>query len=108
MVKEITVQKLKKMKDRDAAYQLVDVRSPLEHQLANIGGDLMPLESLFDYADKISKEKQVVLYCKVGIRSMEAILKLQDKYNFTNLYNLKGGINAWASEIDTSFASKSL
>ncbi len=108
MVKEITVQELKKMKDRDAVYQLVDVRSPLEHQMANIGGDLMPLESLFDYADKINKEKQVVLYCKVGIRSMEAILRLQDKYNFTNLYNLKGGINAWATEIDTSFASKSL
>jgi len=104
MVKEITVQELKQMKDSDAVFQLIDVRSPLEHQIANIGGDLMPLENLFNYFDEVSKDRQVVLYCKVGIRSMEAILRLQEKYEFTNLYNLKGGINAWATEIDNNFA----
>ncbi len=106
MVKEITVQELKQMMEQDAEYQLIDVRSALEHHVANIGGDLMPLETLFDYYDKINQDKQVVLYCKVGIRSMEAILRLQDKYQFTNLYNLKGGINAWATEIDSNFAQQ--
>ena len=91
------------MKDNNASFQLIDVRSPLENQIANIGGDLMPLESLFDYFDEVSKDKQVVLYCKVGIRSMEAILRLQEQYEFTNLFNLKGGINAWATEIDNNF-----
>ena len=57
----------------------------------------------FTIGDEIDREKPVVMYCKVGIRSTEAILHLQNIYAFNNLYNLKGGINAWAAEIDNKF-----
>jgi len=103
-VNEITVQELNNMINNGDEFQLIDVRTAFENHVANIGGDLMPLEEIVNYIDEISKSKQVVLYCKVGIRSMEAILHLQSVYDFTNLYNLKGGINAWATEIDNKFA----
>ena len=103
-VNEIAVQELSNMINNGDEFQLIDVRTAFENHVANIGGDLMPLEEIVSYVDEISKSKQVVLYCKVGIRSMEAILHLQSVYDFTNLYNLKGGINAWAIEIDNKFA----
>ena len=103
-VKEITVHDLNNMINNGDDFQLIDVRTAFENHVANIGGDLIPLEELINHIDEISKTKQVVMYCKVGIRSMEAILHLQGVYDFTNLYNLKGGINAWAIEIDNKFA----
>jgi len=102
-VKEISVHELKDMINNGDDYQLIDVRTAFENHVANIGGDLIPLEEIVDHLEKISKTKQVVMYCKVGIRSMEAILHLQSVYEYTNLYNLKGGINAWATEIDNKF-----
>ena len=103
-VNEITVHELNKMIKDGADFQLIDVRTQFEHHISNIGGKLIPLEEIVGHVDEIDRTKQVVMYCKVGIRSTEAILHLQSIYEFDNLYNLKGGINAWATEIDNRFA----
>jgi sulfur-carrier protein adenylyltransferase/sulfurtransferase len=42
----------------------------------------------------------VIVHCKVGGRSAKAIQELEEKYGFTNLYNLKGGILSWIEEVD--------
>ena len=55
-------------------------------------------------ADKISPDKKVVLHCRSGQRSADAIVLLEEKYGLQNLYNLKGGILAYANEVDTSLA----
>lgn len=78
---------------------LIDVREPHEHNAFNIGGILIPLPQIMNHADEIPKDKQVVFYCKIGIRSQIAIQRLQDKYGFTNLINLKGGVEAWRKEV---------
>ena len=80
---------------------LIDVREPHEHEAFNIGGTLMPLPEIINHADEIPKNKTVVMYCKMGIRSQIAIQRLQDKYGFTNLINLKGGMEAWKKEVDS-------
>ncbi|MDZ7694721.1 MAG: rhodanese-like domain-containing protein [Balneolaceae bacterium] len=72
--------------------QLVDVREPHEVEIAEIGGELIPLDTILDNADKISRDKKVVVHCRSGQRSADAIKQLQEKYGFDNLYNLKGGI----------------
>ena len=54
--------------------------------------------------DKIASDKNVVLHCRSGVRSAKAIAALEKKYGFKNLYNLKGGILAWANEIDPTMA----
>ncbi|HET9056114.1 MAG TPA: rhodanese-like domain-containing protein [Chitinophagaceae bacterium] len=77
---------------------LMDVRELHEHEAFNIGGVLIPLSEIMDRISEIPLNKKVVLYCQMGIRSQIAIQRLQDKYGFTNLINLKGGIEAWKKE----------
>lgn len=77
---------------------LIDVREPWEHEIFNIGGTLIPLNSLMENIEKIETERPVVIYCRKGIRSQIAIQRLQLKYDFTNLMNLSGGMNAWQQE----------
>ncbi len=80
--------------------QLVDVREQDEHADFNIGGELIPLNEIVQQADKISTGKPVILYCRKGIRSQIAIQRLQEKFPFTNLFNLIGGTEAWRKEFD--------
>jgi adenylyltransferase/sulfurtransferase len=100
-VREITVQELKNKIDSHEDFQLIDVREKHEYDFVNIGGELIPLNTVLEKAEKITKDKPVILYCKTGVRSAKAIQALREK-GFTNLYNLKGGITAYAKEIDKS------
>ena len=98
-LKEISVNELYEWQVRGDDYQLIDVREPHEFEIANIGGELFPLASIAAVADKISREKKVVIHCKMGGRSAKAIRQLQDEFGFDNLYNLKGGIIKWIDDI---------
>lgn len=99
-VKEITVQELKELIDTNADFQLIDVREPYEYEIANLEAELMPLKSVSDFASRISRDKKVVVHCRSGVRSAKAIAELESNFGFNNLYNLKGGILAWAKEVD--------
>lgn len=99
-MKEITVQDLKSMMDSGADFQLIDVREPHEFDICNINGQLIPQGEIPANVDKISKDKQVVIHCRSGARSGNMVQWLEKNHGFTNLYNLKGGILAWAREID--------
>ncbi|MEN0054157.1 MAG: rhodanese-like domain-containing protein [Mucilaginibacter sp.] len=96
---EITVQELKEKLDKGEDFQLIDVREDFEYETSNLGGQLIPLGGILIEADKVSKDKPVVVMCRSGKRSAAAIMQLQ-QLGYTNLYNLQGGILAWASEID--------
>ena len=78
---------------------LIDVREPFEHEDFNIGGVSIPLNEVIQNINQIPIDKPVILYCKKGIRSHIAIERLQQKFAFTNLINLEGGIEAWKREI---------
>ena len=78
--------------------ELIDVREPHEHEQFNIGGRLIPLDEIMREADSIPRNKEVILYCKMGIRSQIAIQRLQERFGFTNLVNLQGGMEAWKRE----------
>lgn len=100
-MKEITVRELKKLKDENADFQLIDVREEHELEICEIGGEHIAMGDVMDNLDKISKTKQVVLHCRSGARS-GAICQALEAQGYTNVYNLKGGIIAWANEIDPS------
>lgn len=102
-MKEVTVQELKKLMDSKADFQLVDVREPHEYDICNLEGELIPMSDIPNNVDKISKDKQVILHCRSGKRSGDMLLWLEKNHGFTNLYNLKGGILAWARDIDPEF-----
>lgn len=99
-MKEITVKELKQMMDNGEDFQLIDVREPNEYEVAEIGGELIPLATVPDNVSKFSKDKKVVVHCRSGKRSANAIQFLEQQYGFDNLYNLEGGILAWSDEID--------
>ena len=99
-VPEISVKEFKKWIDAGEDIQLIDVREPYETEIAEIGGDLIPLETILNHADDINRDKKVVVHCRSGKRSADAIKQLQENFDFNNLYNLKGGILAWSEEID--------
>ncbi|MBK7426762.1 MAG: molybdopterin-synthase adenylyltransferase MoeB [Saprospiraceae bacterium] len=99
-VKEITVGQLAEWIDSGKEFQLIDVREPHEYAIAEIGGILIPLAQISEHADRISLEKPVVIHCRSGVRSAKAIRELQELHGWDHLYNLKGGILAWADEID--------
>jgi rhodanese-related sulfurtransferase len=100
-MKEVTVSDLKKMRDVKADFQLIDVREEHELEICEIGGEHIPMGDVMDNLDKISKEKQVVIHCRSGARS-GAICQALETQGYNNVYNLKGGIIAWANEIDNS------
>ena len=97
-MQHISPAQLKAQLDAGLPIQLVDVREQHEHEAFNIGGELIPLSELFEHTSKIALDKPVVLYCKMGIRSQIAIQRLQDKFNFTHLINLQGGMEAWKKQ----------
>jgi sulfur-carrier protein adenylyltransferase/sulfurtransferase len=100
-MKEITVIELKKLKDEKADFQLIDVREEHELEICEIGGLHIPMGDVMDNLDKISKDKQVVIHCRSGARS-GAICQALETQGFSNVFNLKGGIIAWANEIDNT------
>ncbi|MGC1240583.1 MAG: ThiF family adenylyltransferase [Chryseosolibacter sp.] len=102
-MKEVTAQELKKMMDSNADFQLIDVREPHEYDICNLNGELIPMSDIPNNVDKIAKDKQVVIHCRSGKRSGDMLLWLEKNHGFTNLYNLKGGVLAWAREVDPEF-----
>ncbi len=102
-MKEVTVQELKELMDSNADFQLIDVREPHEYDICNLNGELIPMSDVPNSVDKIARDKKVVIHCRSGKRSGDMLLWLEKNHGFTNLYNLKGGVLAWAREIDPEF-----
>lgn len=103
-MKEVSVQELKEMMDKGEDFQLIDVREDFEYEMSNLGGKLIPLGGILIEADQIARDKPVIMQCRSGKRSAAAIMQLEQQFGMTNLYNLTGGILAWADEIDPNIS----
>ncbi|MEO9805936.1 MAG: molybdopterin-synthase adenylyltransferase MoeB [Reichenbachiella sp.] len=103
VVNEITVEELSKWKATKKEFQLIDVRESYEYEIANLEGELIPLGEITDHVNDIRSDVDVVVHCRSGKRSADAIVALE-KLGFKNLYNLKGGILAWADQLDPEMA----
>ena len=99
-IKEVTVEDLKKMKDAGEDFQLIDVREEYEIEICSIEGECIPLNEIPHSIGKISRDKKVVIHCRSGGRSSNTVKWLERNHQFDNVYNLKGGISAWADHID--------
>ncbi len=102
-IKSITVQELKKLRDNNEEHVLLDVREQHEFDFVNLGAELIPVSIVPSKIDAFDREeKMVIVHCRSGARSANVIHQLQEIKGFDNLYNLEGGILAWAKEIDNS------
>ena len=96
---EISVQELKEWMDTGKDFVLIDVREPDEFAIANLGGKLIPLNSLSSHLAEFDPEAEIVVHCKVGGRSGMAV-EFMRRNGLPKTRNLRGGIIAWSKEID--------
>jgi molybdopterin/thiamine biosynthesis adenylyltransferase/rhodanese-related sulfurtransferase/molybdopterin converting factor small subunit len=103
---EMTASELKARLDRGEPLAIVDVREPHEWEIANLeplGARLIPLAQLPARMHELSSADEIVLHCRTGTRSAKAYRQLHAA-GFRRLWNLKGGILAWADEVDPGIA----
>jgi adenylyltransferase/sulfurtransferase len=100
---EVTVQEMKHaLEDPKLGIQIIDVREPDEYQIAHVDGvPLLPLSVLPQRFTELDPNRQYYIHCKSGIRSLRAVQFLREQ-GFKYLKSVKGGITAWADEIDHS------
>lgn len=101
-VKSISPADLKKLLTEEPQTILIDVREAYEQDIANIGGQLIPLGDVLKRKDEILQHTKVIFYCRSGRRSAEAIRQLNVNDEEYDYINLDGGILAWADDIDSS------
>ncbi|MGN8225380.1 rhodanese-like domain-containing protein [Gracilimonas sp. BCB1] len=102
-MKEVTVQELKEKRESSEDFFLLDVREDVEYLVSNLDGEHIPLGQLENRMKEIEdkKNEEVIVMCRSGGRSSKAVSYLENN-GFENVANLKGGMKAWASEIDPS------
>jgi molybdopterin/thiamine biosynthesis adenylyltransferase/rhodanese-related sulfurtransferase len=98
-ISEITARELKMRQDRGDKLFILDVREPHEYQICNLNGKLIPLGELPKRVNELDSSVEMVVHCRSGKRSADAIHFLQTA-GFKKLWNLKGGVLAWADEVD--------
>jgi len=98
-VPEMTATELQHRLDAANAPLVVDVREPHERDICDIGGELIPMADLPERAHELDSARDLVVYCRSGVRSAEAV-KFLRQAGFERVWNLHGGILAWSDEVD--------
>ena len=97
---DIDVSQLAERLQHGEAIRLLDVREPHELEISRLeGATLIPLGQLAERLSELDSADEMVVFCKGGTRSARA-LELLASAGFRKVKNLKGGINAWAREVD--------
>ncbi|PIE80523.1 MAG: molybdenum cofactor biosynthesis protein MoeB [Chloroflexi bacterium] len=103
-VRQITPVQLKERLDAGDNLFILDVRQPHEWEISNLepyGAKLIPQNEVMNHIDEFNPEQEIVVQCRSGGRSAKLILVMQ-QLGFKKLWNLEGGINRWAQEVDPS------
>ena len=95
---------LKEREEGSRDFVLVDVREPNEHEINQIPGSVLIPKGEFlngNALEQLSQDKPVVLHCKSGVRSAEALAVLKGA-GFADAVHVGGGVVAWVNQIDPS------
>ncbi len=99
---EIDVHQLKSRFEQDTPFVLLDVREPAEVEICCLpDAVVIPLGELPERLGELDPSAETIIHCKAGVRSAQALQILREA-GFENACHLKGGINAWSTEIDPS------
>ncbi|GAA2396504.1 adenylyltransferase/sulfurtransferase MoeZ [Catellatospora methionotrophica] len=103
----ITARELKEWQDAEKDFLLVDVREPAEFEIVRIPGSvLIPKGEILsgEALAKLPQDRQIVLHCKSGVRSAEALAALKAA-GFADAVHVQGGVLAWVKTVDPSLPS---
>ena len=99
---DITASQLSSRLKENPGLRLIDVREPHEREISNLeGSELIPLGQFAARLNELDSAEELVIFCKAGTRSTRA-LEILASAGFKKVKNLKGGINAWAIDVDPS------
>ena len=100
--RDLTPAEVKKLLDNKNGTRLIDVREEWEYNIAHIeNSELMPVSNFLSFLNVLNENDELIIYCHKGVRSANVCRFLAGK-GFNKLINLRGGIDAWSEEIDTS------
>lgn len=100
---ELSVQELEALLKAKADVFILDVRNADEYAICNLGGHLIPFKDLPSRLNELNPEQHIVVHCHAGGRSRRATEFLLNE-GFKKVQNLRGGVTAWANEIDPNMA----
>lgn len=100
---QLSPQELKALLDSDESITLLDVRTPGERAIAQIEGSRLLDQAAHDELLDGDRDRPLVFQCHHGVRSQAAAEYFQ-QHGFTRLYNLRGGIDAWSTQVDPAVA----
>jgi adenylyltransferase/sulfurtransferase len=103
----ITATELRDWVDAGKSIHLVDVREPAEYEIVKIPGSVLVPKGEFVNGTALAglpQDKQVVLYCKTGVRSAEALAAVKAA-GFKDAVHVQGGVTAWVRQVDPSLPS---
>jgi rhodanese-related sulfurtransferase len=84
---------------------LLDVREPWEHRIAALDGStLIPMREIPAAAESLDPSQEIIVICHHGIRSRHVAHYLESR-GFARVINLRGGVDAWARELDSRLAT---
>jgi molybdopterin/thiamine biosynthesis adenylyltransferase/rhodanese-related sulfurtransferase len=99
---DITASQLSSRLKENPGLRLIDVREPHEREISNLeGSESIPLGQFAARLNELDSAEELVIFCKAGTRSTRA-LEILASAGFKKVKNLKGGINAWAIDVDPS------
>lgn len=102
MIPQITPVELKHRLDKGDDVFLLDVREEGEREICNIGGELIPKDTVSAHVDRLPRDKDIIVYCRSGGRSQAVAQALYSEHGFRNVSNLAGGMLRWSDEVDPS------
>jgi rhodanese-related sulfurtransferase len=90
---------------KKAGSVLIDVREPAEFGIAKVPGSrLIPMQSIpaeLQTLEGLADDGDLFFLCHHGVRSLQVVSWLRD-HGVENCYSIRGGIERWSAEIDTS------
>ena len=103
-MREISVQDLNARLKAGETLVLLDVREPWERNLCALPNSLhAPMQQVPTVINTLDAADEVIVYCHTGVRSFH-VGKFLEHNGFKNVANLRGGIEAWAREVDNTMA----
>lgn len=106
-MRQLTAAEVKAHLDQaDTAPLLLDVREPWEYDVCRIeGSTLIPMRQIPAAAEQLDPDRETIVICHHGVRSFSVARFLESELGFSNVINLKGGVDAWARDVDPGMAT---
>ena len=100
MDKEISAIDAHNLLKQNSDIVLLDVREDSELEICRIeGASHIPMSQLLERSDSLPKDRPIIVFCHHGMRSMNVVRYLESQ-GFDNATSMRGGIHAWATEVD--------